>query len=75
MKLKRIKMSFELLMPINAEVGEMGLEEIHHEIMGGEWSGHDLKIDNVEILEGSEAINAACDEHATDVEFFFPDEN
>lgn len=75
LKLKRVKVSYDILMPVDDVVGDMDLDGIYHECMHGSWSGRNLKIESEEILTDLTKIQAACHEHATDLEFFFDEDD
>ena len=72
MKLKRVVISYEVLMPVTDEVGDLDTSDVLDKCAGDEWSGMTLGSQE-EILEGKEACQAACDKQDTDLEFFFPD--
>jgi hypothetical protein len=72
MKLKKVLISYEILMNEDEDLGDLTLAQIHRECMDGDWSGQGPGIMDVKILTGS-ACNAACMAHGTDIEFFFPE--
>ncbi len=73
MKLKRVTLTIDLLIPAGESAGGMDLDSIQSNAMDGGWSMKGPEITSEVVLEGEQAIQEACDEHGTDLEFFFPD--
>lgn len=70
-KLKRAQVLVDVLLPVDDEqlFNDMNLMEVLQECLDGGWS---LKTDvvSINVITGDEC-QAACDEHGTDMEFFF----
>ena len=74
MKLKRVILTYEILMAANDDLGQGGLANAAQQCSSGDWSGRTLSVKE-KILKGRKACQDACDEHATGLEFFFPKED
>lgn len=74
LKLKRAKIMVDVLLPVEDEnlYNDMNLMEVLQECLDGGWS---CKIDtlSMDVITDAEC-QAACDEHGTDMEFFFMDD-
>ncbi len=70
MKLKKVTYTYEVLMPVEDNHSNMSLERIESECLTGMWSG-ELGESKVEVIEGKEDIQEACDKQGTDIHFFF----
>ena len=74
MNLKRVTLTYEILMAVDDDLGQCGLSEIAEQCGSGDWSGRSLGVTK-EILIGEKACQDACDDHATGLDFFFPKED
>lgn len=73
-KLKRAQILVDVLLPVEDEqlFNDMNLMEVLQECLDGGWS---LKTDLVSMnVITDDECQAACDEHGTDMEFFFMDD-
>lgn len=71
--LKRVKVVMDVLIPVEDEdrLNEMDISEIAHECLNGDWSC--LREDGPSVtLKNKKECQKACDEHGTELEFFFP---
>ncbi|GEM_PF-6401074 len=73
-KLKRAQILVDVLLPVEDEqlFNDMNLMEVLQECLDGGWS---LKTDLVSMnVITDDECQTACDEHGTDMEFFFMDD-
>jgi hypothetical protein len=68
-KLKLTRIMIEVLSSVNDNPENFSIEEIARESMEGAWSMHFEHISS-NIIEGEDAIKAACAKQGTDIGFF-----
>jgi hypothetical protein len=74
MKLRRVTLTWEVLMPAEDDIGNLDISNIVQECTSGSWSGRSSVPPKKETIRGRKACQIACNAQGSDLGFFFPEE-